>query len=138
MKVNEIMSTDLKTIEHDKSLCDAAKLMESFDVGCLPVIQEDEIVGMLTDRDIVIRGLAAHLNPETTPVSDIMTPEVFCCYEDQSVEEAAQILEEEQVHRLVVLDNQNLPVGLISAAHDISTGTHDEHLTYEVIERICE
>jgi len=137
MKVREIMSSHVVQIADDASLVRAAQKMQSADVGILPVQQDNKTIGLITDRDIVVRAISAALDPETTHVQEVMTPEVLCCSEDDEIETAEQMMEENKVHRLVVLDSDNLVVGIISLG-DLALKTSNEHLAYRALERICE
>jgi CBS domain-containing protein len=87
--------------------------MREIDTGFLPVGRGDELVGTLTDRDIVIRGIADGKGPET-PVREVMSAEVKYCFEDQDLDEVAQNMGEIQVHRLPVLDRDKRLVGILS------------------------
>lgn len=137
MKVKEIMSSPVETISSDATITQAAEMMESFDVGVLPVEQKDEVVGMITDRDIAIRIIAKKSDPENTPVSTAMTTDPICCSEDADMEEAAKMMEEKKVHRLLVLGSNNEIAGVLSIG-DIARKMKDEHLLHEVLERVCE
>jgi CBS domain-containing protein len=92
---------------------------------------------MLTDRDIVVRAVAAGLNPKMTVVKDVFTPEVLCCSEEDDIETAARIMEDNQVRRLVVLGDDQAVVGMLSLG-DLALKTSNDHLAYEVLERVCE
>ena len=137
MKVKDIMSYQVQKIDSDAMITDAAKMMKEFDIGILPVQNENEIVGMITDRDIVIRVISERKDPSLTTMSEAMTLEVICCSQEEDIEEAAKIMEYEQVHRILVLDNDNSVAGILSLG-DIALKTRNEHLAYEVLEKICE
>lgn len=137
MKVREIMTGNVIYSGENDSLTDAAKKMRSADIGVLPVQRGDQTIGMITDRDIVVRGLSAELDPKKTPVKECMTREVFCCSADDDVESAESIMEDRQVHRLIVLGDNDRVVGILSLG-DLALKTHDEHLAYRALERICE
>ena len=137
MQVKEIMTSGVETISSDSTLNQAARKMKSLDVGALPIQEDDSIVGMITGRDIIVRALAEDRDPHSTLVSDIMTGEVFCCSGQENIEEAVRIMEDKHVHRLLVLSSDNRPVGILSLS-DIAVKTHNEHLTWELLERICE
>ncbi|MCE5186058.1 MAG: CBS domain-containing protein [Planctomycetaceae bacterium] len=137
MRVREIMSTHVQQIRSDASVSEAADTMRNFDVGILPVLEGNKVVGILTDRDIVIRAVAAGLDPEETTVRDVMTSDVLGCSFDDDVETVAQIMEDNQVRRLVVLNDQQLVVGIVSLG-DLAVKSRDERLSYEVLEKVCE
>ncbi|MHC4762994.1 MAG: CBS domain-containing protein [Planctomycetota bacterium] len=135
MQVKEIMTCNVETISSDANLVEAAQKMRALEVGALPIWENDELIGMITDRDITIRGVADKKNPSSTSVKEIMTSEVCCCFEDDDIHEAAKMMEEKSIHRLLVVNSNNEPVGFVSLS-DFAVKSHDEHLTYEVLERI--
>src|SRR5262249_1331530 len=104
MKIRDIMTPDVECVWPDDSIQEAALKMKELDVGPLPVCDRDRAAGMLTDRDITIRAVAEGRDSRSTRVRDVMTPEVIACYDDQEVEEAAQLMQERQIRRLVVLN----------------------------------
>ena len=114
MQVKEVMTRDVKCIKPDTTLQEAAEMMKAMNIGTLPVCDNDHPVGMLTDRDITVRATAEGWDPTTTEAYDAMTPEVFFCYEDQSVEEASELMDINQVRRLVVLNQDKRLVGIVS------------------------
>ncbi len=137
MQVKEIMTCNVETVSSDANLVEAARKMQSLEVGALPVWENDRLVGMITDRDITIRAVAEEKKPSSTSVKEIMTADVCCCFDDDDIHEAARMMEEKSIHRLLVVDSSNDPVGFVSLS-DIAVKSHDEHLTYEVLERISE
>jgi CBS domain-containing protein len=137
MQVREIMSHNVKQISSTATIGEAAECMREYDVGALPVTQDRKTVGVITDRDIVIRAIAADMDPRITPVKEAMTPELVCCEEYDRIEDAARIMEDRQVRRLLVVDSADRVVGILSVS-DLAMKTGNEHLAYEVIERICE
>ena len=112
--VNEIMSTDVKLIEPNATLRRAAQLMQELDVGALPVCRGNVLVGMVTDRDITIRGVAAGLSPDTARVSEVMTDELQFCTVDQDTEEVMRTMGDAQVRRLPVVNLDKELVGIVS------------------------
>jgi CBS domain-containing protein len=136
MKVKEIMTSPVEEIGADAKVFQAAKMMKMLNIGVLPVIRREEIVGIVTDRDIAIRVVAERLDPQNTPVGQVMTAEVICCSEDTTIEEAAGLLEENQVHRLLVLSN-NKVCGIISIA-DVVRNINNDRLIREILQSICE
>ena len=137
MKISEIMTSHFEMIDSTSSLTDAAREMKSLDVGSLPVREGTRLIGIITDRDIVIRALAQGLDPNSTQVKDIISSEVVYCYEDDSVEDAARLMEEHQIRRLVVCDRDRTPVGIVSLG-DLAVKTGKEELYGEALERISE
>jgi CBS domain-containing protein len=136
MKVRDIMSSPVEMIAPDAMITEAAEKMKSSDVGVLPVEKDGDIVGMITDRDIVVRAIADKLDPQKTPVSKAMTFDPICCSEDTEMEEAARMMEVKKIHRLLVLDDDTVS-GILSIG-DIAIKMRDEHLLYEVLEKVCE
>ena len=137
MLVKEIMTMGIETIDSDMNVCEAAKKMRSLGIGSLPVQQGNQIVGIISKKDIVNRCVAEECDPLSMDVSEIMTKEIATCWEDETIEEAAAILEQNQLHRLLVMSNENEPVGIVSLG-DMAVKAHDEHLAWEVLERISE
>ncbi len=137
MQVKEIMTCNIETIGSDANLVEAAQKMKLLEVGALPIWENGKLIGMITDRDITIRGVADEKNPSSTSVKEIMTSDVCCCCEDDDIHEAARMMEEKSIHRLLVANSNNEPVGFVSLS-DFAVKSHDEHLTCEVLERISE
>jgi CBS domain-containing protein len=119
MQVRDVMSRDVVVVNPHESLKTVARCMAELDVGALPVGEDDHLVGMITDRDMVIRGLAIGKGP-ATKVSDVMTPDVKYCFLDQQVDEVAANMAEIQVRRLPVVDRDKRLVGILALC-DIAT-----------------
>lgn len=113
MKVREAMTPDVKVVSPKQTIYDAAKMMAECDAGSLPVGENDRLVGMITDRDIVIRAVAQRLSPET-PVRDIMSQEILYCFEDEDIAHVADNMGEQKVRRLPVLNREKRLVGIVS------------------------
>ena len=114
MKVRECMSHQVLVANPRQAIAEAARMMSECDAGILPVGEDDRLVGMVTDRDIVIRAVAKGL-PPTTPVSKVMSDDqVLYCFEDDDVADVAENLAEQQVRRLPVLNREKRLVGIIS------------------------
>jgi CBS domain-containing protein len=123
MRVGEIMSRDVKVASPRDTLQQAARLMAELDAGALPVAENDRLVGMITDRDIAIRGDARGCDPKQTAVRQVMTTEkVKYCFEDEEIEGIARNMAEQQVRRLPVVNRDKRLVGIISLG-DISART---------------
>lgn len=112
-KVSEVMSTDVQTISPDDTIEEAAQEMRDGDFGLVPVVEDEELVGVVTDRDIAIRAVAEGKDP-STPVSEVMSEGVVWVNEDDSVEDAARIMSEHQIRRLPVVDSEQHIVGIVS------------------------
>lgn len=138
MRLKEIMTRHVECINPDDTLTRAAEMMRDLNVGCLPVCGgDDRLAGMITDRDITIRGTAEGRDPESSRVEDIMTPEITYCFENDSVDDAARIMEEKQIRRLAVLNRDKRLVGIVSLG-DIAVKTGDRRLSAEALEQISE
>jgi CBS domain-containing protein len=124
MKLKDIMTEDVEVISPDASIYEAARMMRLLDIGALPVCSGDRLVGMLTDRDLTIRSIAEGRDPKTTSVKETMTPQIVWCFDDQNVEEAENLMQEQQVRRLPVLDREKHLVGIVSLG-DLATRAHD-------------
>ena len=116
MKVGEIMSLEVEYARPQDNVQRAAELMRDLDVGMLPIVEREAVVGVVTDRDIAVRFAAAGLDYAGTSVTDVMSREVFYCYEDQELAEASRLMERKRVRRLIVLDRDNKLVGVVSLA----------------------
>jgi CBS domain-containing protein len=114
MKINEIITSNPKCITPKTTVQDAAREMKVLDVGMLPVCDNERLIGAVTDRDITIRAVAQGCDTRRTSIKEIMTEEMVCCFEDQEVEEAAQIMERHKIRRLAVLSREKRLVGIVS------------------------
>jgi predicted transcriptional regulator len=108
------MTAHPRCVSPDNNLVEAAGLMREMDVGALPICDNDRLAGMVTDRDIVLRGTADGRDPNSATVRDVMSPGIFYVFADQDVEEAARIMEEKQIRRLPVLNREKRLVGIVS------------------------
>ena len=115
MKVREAMTRDVRLVKPDQPIREAAKLMGELDIGALPVEENDRLVGMITDRDIAVRAVAAGRGADT-PIRDVMSGEIKYCYEDQTVDEVTQNMGELRIRRLPVLNRDKRLVGILSLA----------------------
>ena len=114
MKIREIMTPDAQCVGPEDTLVEAAALMRQLDVGVLPVCNEGEVIGMITDRDIVIRAVAELRPPTTTRVREIMSPGTVSVFEDQDVDEVVQVMEDHQIRRAPVMSRERRIVGIVS------------------------
>ena len=113
MKISEVMTTDVETIGADQTAREAASFMLRADAGSIPVCEGDKVVGMITDRDIAVRGVAEGRGPDT-PVSELMSDGIICAREDEDVDTVARRMSEEQIRRLPVLDADDKLCGIVS------------------------
>jgi CBS domain-containing protein len=135
VKVNEVMTRNVEFVQPNDSLQKAARKMRDQDIGFLPVYEGDELIGVVTDRDIAVRAVADGMNPEAIIGRELVTSPVVYCFEDQNVEEAARLMSDNQVRRLVVIDRKNnQPVGVISLG-DLA-GTVKEKTAGKTLESI--
>jgi CBS domain-containing protein len=137
MQLKEFVNSRVETVRSGDTLQRAAEKMRELDVGSLPVCDEGQLVGMITDRDITIRAVAKGSDPAAATVSEVMTPEVLWCFENEEVEEAARIMQKHQVRRILVLNEAKELVGIISLG-ELATATGDRLLGGETLESVSE
>src|SRR5512134_3340898 len=135
MKLSEIMTREVAVMQPDDSLQSAAKKMRDLNIGFLPVCDGEVLLGVLSDRDITIRALAEGMDVNIMLGRDLMTTPAIYCFEDQDVSEAAKIMAENQIRRLVVLsrDDKRL-VGVISLG-DLARN-HTIDLSGDVLQKV--
>ena len=137
MKVKEIMTRQVEVIHPTDTLQTAAQKMKLYDIGFLPVYDGDELIGVVSDRDIILRALAEGLDPKVTVGREIVTSPVIFCYDDQSVDDAAHLMNDNQIRRLVVLSRDNKQmVGVISLG-DLALNVNDK-VSGDVLQSISE
>ncbi len=127
MKVSEVMTRDVKTVRPDQTAKEAASFMLDEDAGSMPVSDGDRLIGMITDRDIAVRGVAQGHGPDT-PISELMSDEVICAREDDDVEEIATKMSSAQVRRVPVIDANERLCGIVSLG-DLARESDDESAT---------
>jgi CBS domain-containing protein len=115
MQVSEVMSREVRIANPQQRISEAAKTMKEIDAGVLPVGEGDRLVGMITDRDIAVRAVAAGLGPDT-PVREVMTADVRYCYEDEELVDVSRAMAELQVRRLPVVNRDKRLVGILALA----------------------
>ena len=119
MRVNECMTREVTIANPQDSICDAAKMMADCDAGVLPVGENDRLVGMITDRDIAVRGVAEGRDP-SAKIREVMSKEVRYCFEDDDVDDVLRNMGDLQVRRLPVLNREKRLVGIVSLS-DLAT-----------------
>ena len=134
--VADIMTRDVCSLSPGDSMARAAQAMAEFNVGVIPVCSGETLVGMVTDRDIVVRGVALGLACADTPLSDIMSQEVQCCFEDQAVSQVLVKMGDAQIRRLPVVNRDKRLVGILSLG-DIAVRTDDKRVA-SVLQDISE
>lgn len=138
MLIKGIMTMGVECVRPDDTLIRAAEKMRDFDVGVLPVCGGgDRLVGMITDRDIIVRAISQGYEPAETAVRDVMTPEIVFCFDDQDVQEAVELMKDKQIRRLLVLDNDKRLVGIVSLG-DLAVDLRDEQMVGSALEAISE
>lgn len=120
MRIQDCMSTEVQICGPDHSIRDAANLMRDCDCGVIPIAENDTLIGVVTDRDIVVRAIANGLGPDD-PARSAMSPEVLYCYEDQEIDEVAANMAELKIRRMPVLNRDKRLTGIVSLG-DISKG----------------
>jgi CBS domain-containing protein len=135
MKVSEVMTRDVQTIRPDQRVQEAASFMLSADAGSIPVTDGDRLIGMITDRDIAVRGVAKGYGPDT-PVRELMTNDIICVRDDEDVDDVASKMSEAQVRRLPVIDQDERLCGIVSLG-DLSRDA-DEDCAAEALEGVSE
>jgi CBS domain-containing protein len=135
MRVGEIMSRGVVAIGGDATLTEAAELMRKHQIGFLPVVTADMVVGVVTDRDIVVRGLGEGRNPYLTLVWTVMSTRPVWCYDDDVLTDVADILAKNHVRRLVVIDSNNKLAGLVSI-DDIAAYMSSDRLLSDLVRHV--
>lgn len=124
MKISEVMTREVATVSADQSAQEAATFMLQGDAGSIPVTEGDRLIGMITDRDIAVRGVAKGRGPDT-PVRELMSEGLVCAREDDDIDDVAMRMSEAQVRRLPVIDESENLVGIVSLG-DLSRETEGE------------
>ena len=138
MKVSRCMSEKVCQVTPETNIKEVAKLMQENKVGCIPVCNDNKVCGIVTDRDLVLRGMACGKNIDTTKVSDIMTCNPCTCSEDDDIEKAEDLMAENQIKRIPVCDNNNNIVGMLSIGNLFQNheDLNEDELCY-TLECIC-
>lgn len=134
MIIREIMTEEPITVETNSTLYEVAKLMEENDVGCIPVIEDDRVVGMLTDRDIIVKAVSRGLELNSHYVDDVMTREVKTVDVETDAQIAADLMIENKIRRLPVTENDRI-IGILTLG-DLATATHDTDTCGHVLEEV--
>lgn len=136
MQLKDLMTTHVQGIAEHQSIREAAELMDRLRVGSVPVFRDGHPIGIVTDRDIVIRAVGKGLDCAQQPVSEIMSAEPCMLSEQTSIEDAARMMEERQIRRVLVTgSNHDEIVGIVSAG-DIAAKSHRQELSGELLERV--
>ncbi|HEU4621885.1 MAG TPA: CBS domain-containing protein [Burkholderiaceae bacterium] len=113
-RVAEVMTRGVRSMPPHATLVEAAKAMDELNVGAIPVCEGDRLIGMVTDRDIVVRAVAQGRSISETPLADVMSANVRSCFEDQSVDEVLSLMRDAQIRRVPVVDRARQLVGVLS------------------------
>lgn len=137
MKLSEIMTPEVVTIDPEATLQQAAQMMASLDVGMLPVMVDDDLLGVITDRDITVRAAARGLDPKRTQVRYVMTEAAICGSDTQEITQGAKQMMNHRIRRLPILDQHQRLVGIVSLG-DLVKALADKCLAGEVLLRVSE
>lgn len=137
MRLREIMSKNVEAVSADATLAEAANIMARLDIGFLPVLDGDQIVGTVTDRDMVVRAVAKTLDSGSTRVREVMTEGVETVLPDDDVTKAAELMEKKQIRRLVLRDEKGAYLGVVSLG-DLAQRAKDRELSGEALEKVTE
>lgn len=136
MKVSELMTKNPATAMPTSGLSEVAKMMRDCDCGAIPVVENDKVVGVITDRDITIRVVAENKNVQDVKVSDVMSKQVYTAKENDDVRDVANQMEKHKVRRVPVVDDQGKCIGIVSQA-DIALNTTDR-TTADLVQKVSE
>lgn len=134
MTVRQLITLNAQCVSPTTSLTIAAQLMHQLNIGALPVCEKDELSGIITDRDIVLRAVAPGQDPKSTTVNDAMSLGIVYIYEDQEAEEAAKTMEHHQIRQIPVLNRDQRLVGIISLG-DLAVETESQ-LSGEILKEV--
>jgi CBS domain-containing protein len=135
-RIREIMTSNPSTIESDKSVADAARIMKQEDAGVVPVTENGRLTGMVTDRDIAIRVVAEGKNAQSTPVREVASKNLVTVDPQQDLDEALRLMAKHQVRRLPVVEEDGRLVGVVAQADVARHG--DDAKTGQVVQEISE
>ena len=127
MKIKDIMTDTVAFVSPDTTVVETAQLMQKHDIGAMPVCEGQNIIGIVTDRDIVVRNVAHNKDPKTTPVRDVKTSQVKTVSPDTGLSQAATLMSQGQVRRLPVVENNHL-VGMVSLGDLATQAKYDVEL----------
>lgn len=137
MKIREIVHAPVATVSPDTMLNDVAKLMKQHDCGSIPVVKSDKMIGMVTDRDIVIRCVAEAMDPMTITAEQCMSEGILYCYDDDALEDVAESMGDKKVRRMPIVDREKRLVGIVSLG-DIAAACKDKDVPGEALAEIRE
>ena len=135
MKLRDIMTRNVETVSANSDLVEAANIMARHDIGFLPV-EDGDIAGVVTDRDIVVRAIAEGRDPRATKVREIVTPGAEVLLEDDEVDEVVKLMQTKQIRRVLVTDGSGAYVGVVSLG-DLAAQGHETELSGQALESVC-
>jgi len=136
MKLREIITSNVEVIHPDDTLQTAAEKMRDRDIGFLPVCDGDRLIGVLTDRDLITRAFAEGMESKAMLGRDLVTSPAIYCFDDHSVDEAAKLMHDNQIRRLVILSRDKRMVGVVSLG-DLAISA-DDKLSGELLQSVSE
>ena len=139
-KCSDVMTRNPVCARPDDSVASVARLMKENDIGPVPIVEDNNskrLVGIVTDRDLAIKVVAAGRDPQTTPVREVMTTNVITCRDNDDIETALDAMSTQQLRRIPVVDDGNMLLGIIAQA-DIATRMNEPEKTGEVVKDISE
>lgn len=138
MKVKDCMCNDVKFVTPNTTVCDCAKLMSNSHIGCVPVCDDSKnVVGVVTDRDVILRAVACDKDCKTIPVSDIMTSNVCCCDANADVKEAENLMSQNAIRRLPVIENNKI-IGILTLGDLAQNEQISTEGICDTLENICD
>ena len=134
--VSEVMTANPRTVGSSTSVLEAARLMKSEDVGSVPIVEDERLIGVVTDRDITIRVAAEGKDPQSTTVGEIASRDIVTVDPQQSIDEAARLMAQNQVRRLPVVEEDGKLVGIVAQADVAQEGK--DSLTGDLVQQISQ
>jgi CBS domain-containing protein len=125
MRIADVMTRDVRVVQPDRTVREAARLMDELNVGALPVCDGRRLIGMITDRDITVRAVAAGLSPGETAVEEVMSADVSWCFDDDDVDDVVETMSRRQIRRIPVVDRAKRLVGIV-ALGDLATDQEED------------
>ena len=136
MKLKEIMTQNVETVSPDAALQEAAEKMKHRNIGVLPVVEGKKPIGVITDRDITLRAVASGVDVTKTKVREFMTREPYFAYEDQTINEACELMEKNKIRRVIVLNREGGLAGVLSL-NDVTVKGKETRRSAQVIRKIA-
>lgn len=138
MKIKECMNNNVYCLKPDNTVQDCAKLMNENHVGCVPICDnQNNLVGLVTDRDVILRSIACDKDVSTTPLSEIMSTKICCCNSDVEIKEAEDLMCKNQIRRLPIVDDNNKVIGIITLGDLAKNDNINTNEVSETFETIC-